>query len=248
MYNCPHCDEGPFNAGDWWDHMATHNTPWLQSRKPSDLERTDLGYGEDIQGMTTVPTHNLPNEPGFNPEKFGANLVDNPEQYAQYLVQNGLNHGLDIKTLFSWVSQRLIYDLHMQPDDAHLLADEIIPHVQTLHHTANLPDVHAHRIVWLSQPNNQSLKYWHHNPSNTTYAWDAGMPYDNNPTSPTMHHIHMWDKINPEQSGMHPRGNDWEGGFWMNQVGKHPADLWGLPSQVDYAPIQGDGDYGNSVF
>src|SRR6266576_5622886 len=84
MYHCPHCDEGPFSAADWWDHVSLHNAPWLQSRDPKNLERTDLGYGEDIQGMTTVPTHDLPNEPGFTPEKFGANWIDRDEIWQHY--------------------------------------------------------------------------------------------------------------------------------------------------------------------
>ena len=182
LYSCPHCNSGPLTYDQWWTHMGDEH-PWLQTQKPADQERTDLGYGEDLK-TTTVPTHDLPNEPGFTPEKFG------------------------------WRE-----------------AAQIIPN--------------AHRMVWLSQPNDNSLKYWHHKPSNTTYAWDTddtGAP----------HHLQSADDVE-DKHGEHPYfGNnpgDWEGGFYeQNGFGKHPADLWGLPSSTDYATVQGDGDYGNSVF
>src|SRR6476646_11377352 len=35
------------------------------------------------------------------------------------------------------------------------------------------PIPRAHKMIWLSQPNHEQLKYWHHGPSNTNYEWDA---------------------------------------------------------------------------
>jgi hypothetical protein len=82
-YHCPHCNDGPFSATEWWEHFQIHNAPWLQAHDPKNLERTDLGYGEDLK-TTTVPTHDLPNEEGFTPEKFGAQRIKRDDIWNLY--------------------------------------------------------------------------------------------------------------------------------------------------------------------
>ena len=201
MYYCPHCDDGPFSAADWWDHVDSHdNASWLQHRDPKNLDRTDLGYGEDLQ-RTTVPTHDMPNEKD---------------------VWNSVSP-------YGWHE-----DLTGQPFDGGLSSDPPGAHMGA----QTIPD--AHRLVWLAQPNDTAGRYWHHRPSNTTYAWgDSKHHIEGADTLESIHGDHPYFGHNP---------GDWEGGFWNEQSGKHPADLWGLPSSTDYASIQGDGDYGNTVW
>lgn len=206
MYFCPECDKGPFEPADWWEHFQTHNTPWLQQRNPKNLERTDLGYGEDLQ-RTTVPTHDMPNE---------WHELTNPP------FDGGLS---------------------TDPPGAHMGA-QVIPDAPAT------PIPKAHKMVWLSQPNNASLKYWHHNPSNTTYAWDFWGKNNDDPR----HHWEMARHLDIRRDNgdtpLSPHGgglNDWEGGFFTQNSGKHPADIWGLPAMTDYAPINGGDDLGNSL-
>lgn len=271
MYFCPECDKGPFSPQDWWDHFQTHNTPWLQSRDPENLERTDLGYGEDLK-TTTVPTHNLPNEPGFEPSKFGwreaAELADRDEVWQMYPHANDYEevHEGSQPFMYDPAADELYmgdegqghWDIYGQAtkwgnDPYNMIWGRYFPHhnkVDIFENEGNTADgqkalnhitrkfgaqviPQAHRMVWLSQPNNSRLKYWHHSPTNTTYAWDADAG----------HHWQAWNHLEASKQVHGP--NDWDGGFYMqNEYGKHPADLWGLPSQVDYAPINADGDYG----
>lgn len=310
MYYCPHCDDGPFSAADWWDHVDSHdNASWLQHRDPKNLDRTDLGYGEDLQ-RTTVPTHDMPNEkdvwnsvspygwhedltgqpfdgglstdpPGAH---MGVNLLNKDEVWNMYpdaSEYSEIHHGSHPFIFDPSQSNLLIGrkgDSHQdllygrsnylntpenlnqciwgryfpQNNSADIFegegntpeGQEALDHLRRYFKTAaqTIPD--AHRLVWLSQPNDNSLKYWHHRPSNTTYAWNID---ESDPTKDhwfTSDHIHE-NYNHPDKPGT---TNDWEGGFWNEQSGKHPADLWGLPASTDYASIQGDGDYGNTVW
>lgn len=294
MYFCPECDEGPFNPQDWWEHFHSHNIPWLRGRNPKNLERTDLGYGEDLN-RTTVPTHDMPNEWHnlTNPPFDGGLSTDPPGAHmgAQWIDRDAIwdaypnaNDYFDVhggSHPFIYVPSREHLEMG-KPGTSHMdlmdHAGDLYQHdnvwgryfpsmnggvdifdpetndiqdideamgairdwerkrqaAQTIPDAPVTPTPKAHRMVWLSQPNN-NIKWWHHHPTNTTYAWD----YNNK------HHIDaIPDVVNA--GGEHYRENptDWDGGFWANEMGRHPADLWGLPSQVDYAPVQGDGDYG----
>ncbi len=167
-----------------------------------------------------------------------ADLPDVPQQYAQSLLDEGLKDGMDIMSIFAWISQRLVLDFGLSSDEAHEIADAIVPDFQVQpRHVATLPDVPPHKVVWLTQPNNDSLKYWHHKPTNTTYAWNFWGGYNDE----DRHHWEMAKHLHIVQ-GDHPYksfNNDWDGGFYTQLSGKHPADIWGLPTSVDYAPIEG---------
>lgn len=310
MYFCPECDEGPFNPQDWWEHFHSHNIPWLRGRDPKNLERTDLGYGEDLN-RTTVPTHDMPNEwheltnppfdGGLSTDPPGAHMgttlngeksiqqinrddlwqhYPNASEYEELhegshpfmydpqdnklllgkegeghydIFENGLSddtvwgryfphlNGVDFFTDYFGKHEPLanrkkalkaLEEYENQPEEDDYHGTWYDPMTQEWKQAAQVIPK-AHRMVWLSQPNNRSLKYWHHNPTNTTYAWDSN----------DMHHWQAWAQLGAGKQAHSP--NDWDGGFYIqNQMGRHPSDLWGLPSQVDYAPIQGDGDYG----
>lgn len=212
------------DMGQKWPSGYAHNTSWAYNRQ----------NGELISGLTHGP------HAEYHYEMFDHGLVpenmEDPSLYDRWAFGHLYQHRESPK------QYSLAYDSDFQSQDNRLSEeekqaisdgfDEILKPK-----TAALPDVN-HRMVWLSQPNNQSLKYWHHKPTNTTYAWDTddtGAP----------HHVQIGKDIEAVH-GKHPySSNDWEGGFYQqNEMGRHPADIWGLPSQVDYAPIQGDGDYG----